>query len=143
MLIYTGLLALIAAALVIAVLLRVPLKLDVLRDRNSLFRELYDGHIENVYTLKVMNMDSQAHNYIVSASGIKDLKLQLDKEPVHVASGEVADVPVRLQAEPGDLSKRSTPVEFVVTAEDDPKLTAGRTARFLGPAESGHENDKH
>ena len=142
-LIYTGLLALIAAALVIAVLLRVPLKLDVLRDRNSLYRELYDGHIENVYTLKVMNMDSQAHNYIVSASGIKDLKLQLDKEPVHVASGEVADVPVRLQAEPGDLSKRSTPVEFVVTAEDDPKLTAGRTARFLGPAESGHENDKH
>ncbi len=41
-LIYTGLLAAIVAALVISVLLRVPLKLDVIRDRNALYRETVD-----------------------------------------------------------------------------------------------------
>jgi polyferredoxin len=66
-LIYTGILTAIAAALIIAVLLRVPLKVDVLRDRNALFRETFDGLIENTYTLKVMNMDNETHRYSPSA----------------------------------------------------------------------------
>ncbi len=135
--IYSGLLAVIAVALVAAVLLRVPLQMDVLRDRNTLFREVDDDRIENVYTLKIMNMDSRPHAYTVSAAGIDDLRLRLDRESLVVAPGEVVDVPVRLQAKADHLDARSVPVTFTLTATDDPRLTVEETARFLGPAGSG------
>ena len=135
--IYSGLLAVIAVALVVAVLLRVPLQMDVLRDRNTLFREVDDDRIENVYILKIMNMDSRPHTYTVTAAGIDDLHLRLDRETLVVAPGEVVDVPVRLQAKADHLDARSVAVTFTLTAEDDPRLTVEETARFLGPAGSG------
>ncbi len=136
-LVYSSLLAAIAVALVIAVLLRVPLQMDVLRDRNTLYRDTPDGRIENVYTLKIMNMDSAPHAYDVTAAGIKDLKVYLDREIVQVGSGEVVDVPVRLRAEAEHLTARSSPVTFTLTAQDDPRLKVEEHARFLGPATSG------
>ncbi len=50
---------------------------------------------------------------------------------------EVVDVPVRLRVEAEHLSARSTPVTFILTAQDDPRLKVEETARFLGPATSG------
>jgi cytochrome c oxidase accessory protein FixG len=132
-LIYSGILTLIATTLVIAVLLRVPLKLDVIRDRNALYRETAGGLIENTYTLKVMNMDNEAHRYIVSARGIDGLQLHTDRADVAVAAGEVMEVPVRLQADRNNLAQRSMPVYFRLQAADEEDLVAEQTARFLGP----------
>jgi cytochrome c oxidase accessory protein FixG len=132
-LIYTGILTAIAAALLIAVLLRVPLKVDVLRDRNALFRETFDGLIENTYTLKVMNMDNGPHRYVLSAHGIDGLQLRADRPEITVAAGEVAEVPVSLQADREDLTQRSTPVYFRLQAIDTDDLATEQGARFLGP----------
>jgi len=44
---------------------RVPLQLDVLRDRARLYRVTVDGSIENVYTLKILNMDQHDHVYAI------------------------------------------------------------------------------
>jgi len=49
---------------------RVALGLDVIRDRNQLYRETNEGLIENVYTLKILNMDTAAHSYQLEASGL-------------------------------------------------------------------------
>ena len=136
-LVYSGLLAAIAVALVVAVLLRVPLQVDVLRDRNTLFRDTPEGLIENVYTLRVMNMDSQPHTYAVTATGIDELALQLDRKTIQAASGEIVDVPVRLQAAPENVRGRSNEVIFTLTAQDNPKIRAEEPTRFLGPAASG------
>jgi len=130
--VYTALLAAITIALVVAVLLRVPLALDVLRDRNALFRETTDGRIENVYTLKIMNMDARVHRYQLSATGIETLQVLLDEETI-VAPGEVVEVSARLRAESRYVAQRSTPVRFVLRAEDDAALTVEEAARFLGP----------
>src|SRR5690606_37037028 len=46
---------------------RMPLRADLIRDRNALYRELPDGLIENVYTLKITNMDDADHEYRLSA----------------------------------------------------------------------------
>jgi len=141
-LIYSGILALIATTLVIAVLLRVPLKLDVIRDRNALYRETVDEKIENTYTLKIMNMDNEAHRYVLSARGIEGLQLRSDRADIAVAAGEVVEAPVSLLADPRNLSQRSTPVYFRVQASDTDGLSAEHHARFLGPVEREHE-EKH
>mgnify|MGYP000971255439 CR=1 FL=1 len=47
-----------------------PIHLDVIRDRNTLYRELPNGEIENVYQLKILNKDEQAHVVRVAVAGL-------------------------------------------------------------------------
>ncbi len=131
-LIYSALLAAISVALIIAVLLRVPLQLDIIRDRNSLYRETPDGMIENVYILKVMNMDSQEHTYTLAAHGIEGMEMRVDKV-IRAPAGEVIDVPARLQVDRYNLTQRSSPVYFRLQATDNPDLRIEEQGRFLGP----------
>src|SRR6185369_6956459 len=54
-LVYSGVLVLIAIAFVASLWLRKPFRVDVVRDRGTLARLVDDGRIENVYRLQVMN----------------------------------------------------------------------------------------
>ena len=132
-LIYGAVLAGISAALVISVLLRIPLDVDIIRDRNSLYRETGEGLVENVYTLRIMNMDNNAHTYQLSADGIEGLHMQGDVEPVNIDSGQVRERVVRLLADPVHLRERSSHVRFRVQAQDRSRLVVTEEARFLGP----------
>lgn len=111
---------------------RIPVGLDVFRDRNQLYRETA-GLIENVYTLKILNMDDRSHEYNLKADGIHELKLLIDHNPVFVEGGSVENVVVRLRAEEDDLGKRSSDVVFTLTAVDDQNLSVKEKAKFLGP----------
>lgn len=131
--IYASLLVAIGLALVISVLLRVPLDVDVVRDRNTLYRETNEGTVENVYTLRILNMDGNSHTYRITADGIEGLHLEGETTHVNIASGQVREVAVRIDADPANLKERSSHIVFRVQAEDDPKLMASEEARFLGP----------
>ena len=112
---------------------RVPLALDIIRDRSVLFRELDDGRVENVYTLKVMNMDEKAHRYTVSVSGLEGLFLQGMERPIELSSGEVLAQPVTVRVDPAQLQARSTRIRFTVSETENPHLHVTEEARFLGP----------
>lgn len=111
---------------------RMLVQLDVIRDRNSLFQETEAGLIENVYTLKVMNMDNQPHTYEVSATGIEGLKI-VSEVKITVEPGDMFEAPVRLIVAPNRLPRYSTKVKFTVTAIENPELTITEEARFVGP----------
>ncbi len=106
--------------------------IDILRDRNSLFREAH-GLIENVYILKLMNMDDKAHHYKISASGIEGLAVKVETLSLKAESGEILDIPVSLSAPPSSLKQRSSKIEFILQSIDEPGLETTEEARFLGP----------
>jgi cytochrome c oxidase accessory protein FixG len=112
---------------------RVAVGLDVLHDRNQLYREAA-GRIENVYLLKVINKDDAAHRYRLSVAGIDGIQLAEPGPVIEAASGAVVNVPVALRAAESALPGPSTPVHFSLTAEDEPALTVSAEAKFLGPA---------
>ncbi len=112
---------------------RIAVGLDVIRDRNQLYRETNEGLIENVYTLKILNMGDSPHVFDLTVSGIDGIGLFMDLPEIRVAAGEVLELPVRLRVAEGDLTARSTEVNFVLVATDDAALKATETARFLGP----------
>ena len=111
---------------------RTPLALDVIRDRNQLYRETREGLIENVYTLKIMNMDNKSRHYSLDVTGISGISLDTDQTPLHAATGEVLSVPVRVRADEMNLGARSSEIEFILATEDG-VLSVTETARFLGP----------
>jgi len=131
--IYAMILLAIMAAFAYSFSQRIALGLDVIRDRNTLYRETADGLIENVYILKILNMDDRAHQYDLGVSGIPGLTLHKDMDIIEVESGGVMELPVRLRADEADLEVRSSDVVFELVATDDAALIAREEARFLGP----------
>ena len=131
--IYALILTALMAALIYSLATRTPLHLDILRDRNQLYRETDQGLIENVYSLKVMNMDDKGHDYRIEVAGMDGLVPKTDSETFHAESGQVVTVPMRLQVDEDHIQKRSTRVEITITATDNPDITAEEDSRFLGP----------
>ena len=131
--IYAVILAIVSSIIFYSLSQRVALELDVIRDRNRLFRETSEGLIENVYTLKILNMDSNAHRYLLRVEGIPELELFTDVEHIDVEGGTVAELVVRLRADEANLEVQSGSVMFYLQAEDANHLSVKEAARFLGP----------
>jgi len=131
---YTILLAALTIGLIYAIGQRMPLELDILRDRNSLYRETSDGMVENVYTLKIVNMDEKAHRYSLGVSGLEGLELILSNPVIEASGGEVLSLPVSLRVDPIVLERTANEIEFTISADDNAELRRTETARFLGPA---------
>ncbi len=131
--IYLVLLAGISAALIYSMVARVPLELDIIRDRNALYRETNEGLIENIYTLKIINMDTRAHHYKLTVSGIDGLKVINKKQDIDVKRGEVLDLPISVQVDPVNLKKAAQNLTFDLISTTNPKLHVEETGRFIGP----------
>jgi cytochrome c oxidase accessory protein FixG len=131
-LVYGTLLLVLLSALGYALANRVPLALDVIGDRRTLYREAGNGLIENVYTLKIINMDRRRHRYGVYVSGIEGLELLAPAE-IAVPGGEVHELAVRVRADRAQLVQRSSEIRFRLRALDTGRLEVVETARFLGP----------
>jgi len=131
--IYAGLLAGVASLILYLLATRLPFGLDIIRDRNQLYRERM-GYIENVYTLKILNLEDAPRHFLVSAAGIDGLELVGADGPLAVAAGAVADAPVVLRAREDALGARSTPVSFTLRTVERADAVLHEQARFLGPS---------
>ena len=94
------------------VLNRSPLIIDVLRDRNALYRETADG-IENVYTVKLVNKTQQAQRYRLEVSGNPAIAFVDDPSPLELAAESVRSVGLTLRAD-ADAVKGRQPISFRV-----------------------------
>ncbi len=109
--------------------LRVPLKVDVIRDRASLVRELNDGRLENIYRLQIMNTTEEARQFAVTASGIEGLEL-VAVQPVTVPAANAVTLPVSLRIDPANAAAGSHPVQFHVEDRADARVKADEKSVF-------------
>ncbi|MBT5227875.1 MAG: cytochrome c oxidase accessory protein CcoG [Proteobacteria bacterium] len=131
--IYASLLSLFSSAVVWGIATRDPVSLDVIRDRNTLYRQTREGLIENVYTLKIINKGGGHSQFSVSMSGLDGANVLSEDRDIAVTAGEVRNVVVRVRIDPVHLKHRSSEVTFIVESHDR-RLKASEPARFLGPA---------
>ena len=130
-LIYAGLLSALMIGFVVALALRSPVSLDVLRDRNSLYRLTDDGQVDNVYTLRILNKTETAQRFRIEARGGSALTLLPDREYT-VASGAVYSLPLRVRRSAYEPPGPET-IEITARSIDDPKVHSTTDARFLAP----------
>ena len=127
---YTAVLTSICVAFVYTLAQRIPMRVDVLRDRQVLSRETPTGAIENVYRLQITNMDDRPHRYQISASGIEGLRVTRG-DSVDIPALSTGEVNVILEVPRMALSKPSHPVVFQVRAEADAKIVREAKSSFL------------
>ncbi|HZV65038.1 MAG TPA: cytochrome c oxidase accessory protein CcoG [Telluria sp.] len=131
-LIYSALLLLIAGAFGVSLALRLPLKLDVIRDRGAMGREVENGMIENVYRLQIMNTAEAAHTFRVGVTGIASIALA---EPVEamLEGASARTLAVRVRIATGAGKPGSNHIAFELEALDQPSLRVRESAVFIVP----------
>jgi cytochrome c oxidase accessory protein FixG len=141
-LVYGSLLGVLFAGFIGALALRQPVGIDVIRDRNALYRLLDDGRVENVYTVKILNKSEQAHDFAISVSGADAMSLDPAAPRYTVASGSVYPAILRVRRSAWDGAGSSS-IRFEIVAGDDPKIRATHVARFLAPTQEQGEHTPH
>ena len=131
-LVYATLLLVLVGGLVTSMVMRTPVILDVIRDRNTLYREIPGDMIENIYTLKLINQVNEPRSFAVEVSGFEGVTLDGVPGLVEVDAGGVLSLPVRVRAHRDDAYGIMN-IEFSITAADDPGVTVTEDSRFLGP----------
>jgi cytochrome c oxidase accessory protein FixG len=112
-LVYSLILASVATAAAASLYLRMPLKVDVIRDRAAIAREVEGGLIENVYRLQIMNTTEEARAFQVSVRGLPDIHVW-GEPTVGVPAATSRMVPIKVRAAPA--ASGTHPIEFEVRA---------------------------
>jgi cytochrome c oxidase accessory protein FixG len=130
-LVYSAVLWAIIAGMALSLVERVPLKVDVIRDRRTLAREVEGDRVENVYRLQVMNTSERKHSYRVQADGVTGLQVasevNFDVEPEATRA-----IVVRLQAPRDSTPSGSNRIELAVRSLDDDRVQVQEKSVFFG-----------
>lgn len=131
-LIYTGLLLLIVSVSFGSLIMRTPLKLNIIRDRAAMGREVEGGMVENVYLLQIMNTAETSHRYKLAVSGVESIRLTTPDEVVLQGATSRA-LPVRVRADHGKGKVGSNKIFFELKALDDEGLQVKEKSVFFVP----------
>jgi len=129
---YTVILLAIIGASTWSLATRVPLKVDVIRDRSLLAREADDGRIENVFNLKIMNTTEEPKRYLLSVDGMAGIEL-VGERSVEVGSAENHEITVVVRVPPESGKTGANTIYFDVKAENHEKIAVHEKASFLMP----------
>ena len=129
---YTVILTAITVAAAWSLATRVPLKVDVIRDRSLLAREADDGRIENVYNLKIMNTTEEPKRYSLAVEGMDGIEI-IGERIVEVASAENHEVTIVVRVPPESGKKGANTIYFDIKAQNHDKIAVHEKASFLMP----------
>jgi cytochrome c oxidase accessory protein FixG len=115
-LLYTGILAVVTIVALLSLVARVPVKVDVVRDRGLISRDASDPVVQNVYRLQIMNTQERAARFTIAASGIEGIKLLGDPQPIALGPATARWVPVRIEVPRENAEPGSNRIEFTVQA---------------------------
>jgi cytochrome c oxidase accessory protein FixG len=114
-LVYTAILWSVIIAAGISLWLRVPLKVDVIRDRAAIAREVEGGRIENVYRLQIMNTAEAGRVFDIGVDGLPTLHVASEAR-IELEPTSAQMVLVRARVDPGAAQPGTHKIEFTVRA---------------------------
>jgi cytochrome c oxidase accessory protein FixG len=130
---YASLIVVMVGAFLFSISTRVPIGFDVAQDRTRLYRQEWDGSVENVFTLRIANRESSERGYHISFES--PLPLDYDgPETIRIAGGDFKSLPIRLVLG-GDAARAAEPAEVVFRVEvlESPGTIVEKSSRFHLP----------
>jgi cytochrome c oxidase accessory protein FixG len=134
-LIYAVLISLIGAIMLYALATRDISGINVIHDRNPTYVQLADGGIRNAYTVRLINKELEAHNFILTFEGIGQYDIEIVGEPdrsITVGPDQTREVRALVTTREKLPPRASLPVTFIIINEN----TGARTVKadhFIGP----------
>src|SRR5690606_36963453 len=136
--IYTAVLALITITFVVSLATRTTLRMDIIRDRGALGREVPGGMIENVYRLQFMNASESPLTITLSATGVPELSVATGDQGATTVQDDAASnkmVPVVVRVPVGQAAPRLHDIELkaVATYQEGSDTTVVERSSFFVP----------
>jgi len=121
-LIYAAFITVLTSAFLISLATRNPLRVDVMRDRGALAREVDGVRIENIYRIQIMNASEHGMTVQLKATGLDDLKI-LNSQGQIVSDIKVDPasnllMPIKVSTSIGAHDPGNYPIHFDVVAEE-------------------------
>jgi cytochrome c oxidase accessory protein FixG len=138
-LVYTAILGVICLAFAWSITVRDPFRVDIVRDRASLARQVEDGKIENVYRLQVMNNAESAQRYRFAVEGLPGLAL-VDRDEVSLGPAEAKWITLHVQL-PFEASRQAGAgahaihfqIDRVAASAEEPPVRLSEKSTFVVP----------
>ncbi len=130
-LIYTAVLCGICVAFVWGIASRHSVRMDIIRDRSVMAREVEDGLIENAYTLQLMNVAEAARSAEISVTGMEGIRLIGDAK-VQMEPAATKTVTVQVRVPPDVAPKGAHKIYFELRTTDN-EVVLREKSTFLMP----------
>ena len=131
-LVYAAILWAIVVAAAVGLWQKVPLKVDVIRDRTVISREAAGGDVENVYRLMIINTTEQERVFDIEATGLPTIHLDGETHvTVPAADSRLVPLRVRVHVAPGSVAPGQHKIHFLVHAHDDPRVYRNESSIFI------------
>lgn len=127
---YMAVMIIMTLAFIWQVMSRVPLEVNIERDRNALYRVNTEGMIENTFTLQVLNKSQMDHRYRVGIVGLDNFQI-IGETEVAVKAGEASRFPISVIVDPYELDKPVTDIRITIHSLDDEDLEVFEETRFF------------
>jgi polyferredoxin len=119
---YTAFITLLTSAFLFSLATRNPLRVDVMRDRGALAREVEGVRIENIYRIQIMNASENPMKVQMKATGLNDLRI-LNSQGQEVAEINVGPasnqlMPIKVSTNIGQNDPGNYPIHFDVIAQE-------------------------
>lgn len=129
---YGLMLSIMLGLFVYSIVNRVPVAVEAQRDRGvKMYREV-ENQIQNVYTVKIINMDRKTHVYDLLVEGEGNFSIQGYKN-YDVLEGEILTMPVRVSINRSELKHQKNTIRFIVKARENSNIIAIHETTFIGP----------
>ncbi len=129
---YSGIVGAAIAAAVIGLYMRVPLKVDVIRDRGIISREVAGGDIENVYQLMIINTSERDRVFDIEATDLPTIHVDGETHfTVRAADSRLVPLRVRVHVAQGSVTPGQYKIHFLVHAHDDPRVYKREKSIFI------------
>ena len=129
---YTGILLVITAIFVYSLSTRIPMRVDVLRDRGVMSREVGDGLTENVYLLHIMNMQDTDRTFTVKAEGLEGIRMD-GQDTFTVQALQNMTQPINVRVPAGEGKAGANPINFVIVDTQNPDIRRDEKSTFIQP----------
>jgi len=115
-LIYSSIIFVLTSVFLFSLFTRNPLRVDVMRDRGALAREVDGRYIENVYRIQLMNSSESPMRVAVKATGLPDIAvLDAGGKVIHsvvIAPASNLLIPVKVSVAINEVISGSHPIQF-------------------------------
>lgn len=129
---YGLMLTIMISLFVYSIATRIPVGLEAQRDRGVRMYRVVGNDIQNVYTVKISNMDRGTHTYDLEVEGDYPFVIE-GYRAMPALEGEVLTVPVRVSIPKSALKARKSEIRFRARARENPDLIATHNTTFIGP----------
>ena len=120
--VYTSILSVLIGLFLFSLATRNPLRVDVMRDRGALAREVDGIRLENIYRIQIMNSSEYPMKVSLKALGLEDLKILNSQgkeiEQIEVAPASNQLLPITLSTMIGSNESGNYPIHFNIEAQE-------------------------